>query len=487
MDGTTHSITNKALKSTKWVLMSTMISKVWQPIVMIILARLLSPNDFGLMALALVVMTFMNMFQDFGLIAALIQYSDNVDKAANVVFWTNLGLGVIWYILLFSASPYFALFFDNKDVTNILRVIGLSFVIYPLMSVQLTKLSKEMEFKRLFFFNLVPAIIPGMISVSLALIGYGVWALVFGTLISSIIQVLIVWLFISWRPRWEYDINILKKFLGFGSFVSMGSFLGWGITQIDNLFVGKFLGAGQLGIYSFGWNIGFWPLQNVILPLTKIFYPMFSNFKGDMGAIKKYYLKILEMTSMIIFPIGVFILMTSQLFIPLLLGAKWNEAIPVIQFFSIFGIIASVASVTPYVYNAIGRPDIYPKFMFGRVLVSIPAYYFASQRGIILLCITHLILAVFFMPINIYISMRVLRISLSELLYKLYIPIGCSVIMGLCILIFLTLIKRAQMLPDLISLIMVIAFAIMSYTLLLYFGRRETFFEVKKLLGEAIF
>jgi O-antigen/teichoic acid export membrane protein len=277
-------------------------------------------------------------------------------------------------------------------------------------------LSKELEFKRLFYFNLIPAIIPGTLSVILAYLGYGVWALVYGSIMSSITLAISIWFSIPWRPRLEYRLDILKELIGFGGFISFEAFLGWGITKIDNLFVGKFLGVGQLGIYSFGWNIGFWPLQNLLSPLTRIFYPMFSGFKGDIEIVKKYYLKIMELIAIITFPVGTVIALTAHLFIPAILGQKWISAIPVIQLLSIMGILGLIVSVAPTVYKAIGRPDIMPKFMLVRALFSVPVYFWFSQKGIIPLCIAHLILAILFVPINSYISMRVLNISFSELL-----------------------------------------------------------------------
>ncbi len=486
MKETPQSITHKAIKSTKWVFLSTVISKIWQPVITIILARLLSPEDFGLLALAIVVTSIIALFQDLGLAHALIQRREHMEEAADVIFWSGLVLGIFWYGAIFISAPFAAYYFHDERVISVLRIIGISFVVNPFGIVQKTSLTKELHFKELFYLNLIPTVVPGIVSIILAIEGFGVWALVLGSLMSPISSVVIVWFKIPWRPRWRYNLSIAKEMLGFGGFVSAESFLGWGITKIDNLFVGRFLGARQLGIYNMGWNVGFWPAQNLSVPIINIAYPMFSKLQQDMHTVRKHYLKIIELISLVSFPLGILIALTAHMFVPLLLGNRWMDAIPIIQLLSIIGILASIVWINPQIYRAIGRPDITPKFLVARSIISIPLYYFAAQKGIIFLCGIHLMLVAFFVPINIYIGMRVLDISLREIIGKLSSAINCSIIFIGAILILFQLLRIFPILSGLVSLSIIISLSALTYIIFFYLLYRHKFLETTRLLFQAI-
>ena len=185
----TREVTQAAIKGTKWVFLSAFVSNACQPFFTIILARLLVPSDFGLIAYATIFIGVVKLVQDIGLRQALIQKKEDIEKSADIVFTVNIVLGLIWYLGAFMVAPYLAEFFNDSRITNILRIMALSFLIIPFGSVQNTLLTKHLHFSKLFFLGLVPALIPGLVSIVLAIVGYGVWSLVVSTKCAMLIAV----------------------------------------------------------------------------------------------------------------------------------------------------------------------------------------------------------------------------------------------------------------------------------------------------------
>jgi len=486
MNESIRSITHKAIKSTKWVFLATILSKASQPVVTVILTHLLIPNDFGLMAIATIVMCFMNIFQDIGLGSALIQRKDKIEESANVIFWTNIGLGIFWFLLIFSAAPYIAIFFDNKNLTSILRVMGLVFLISPIGYVQLIFLSKEMEFRSLFYFDIIPVVVPGIVSVILAYVGYGVWALVYGLLSGKVLTVLIVWYLNDWRPGLKYSLNILKDLLWFGSYVSIESIQIWILNTIDNVFVGRFLNVTQLGIYSMGFNIAFLPLNYILSPISRVLFPTFSKLQDNLEDIKMIFLRLLKFNALISFPLGLFLFFYADNLVSIFLGENWLLTIPVVKLLAPYGMISSVVGFSNTVYRSIGRPDIMPKFYTIRLFISVPAYYFATQNGLLTLCVTHLLLSGLFAPVNFYIIMKVLGIRMKAVIEIFRDVVICCIISATIGHMFTVYISSRYNTGDVVLITSFILVFGSLYILLLKLIGRETYGEMKKILRIAI-
>ena len=188
MDEPKQPITAKAVHSLKWSALMEIVSRTAQPIIFVILARLLTPADYGVMATAMIAISFSQMFWDAGLSKALIQTKAAPEDAAHVVFWTNVVLGLLIYILLYLAAPAIALFFKSPASGPVLRVLGIQIVIASLTSVQQALFVRDLDFRGLFWIKLLTAFIPGLFSIPLALKGFGIWALVTGSLVAQIIN-----------------------------------------------------------------------------------------------------------------------------------------------------------------------------------------------------------------------------------------------------------------------------------------------------------
>jgi teichuronic acid exporter len=409
----------KTMSGMKWTYMSTILSRGISPITLIFLARLLTPADFGLVAMALAVTTLLKCFSDLGFNHAMVQQSGEDEKIASLAFWTLLLLGICWFVLMWITAPFVASYYKNDDVIPLLRVLGLSFIIQPFSDVPLAILLRDLKFKALFYRQLIPQLFQGASSVILAFLGYGAWALIIGNLVGIVGTSVVVWCVTSWRPTLSMDVRSYKSMFRFGSFVSIQNVLGWLMAKAGDLFVGRYLGASSLGFYRMGSTYGNLPLIFVGKPFHSVAYPMLCRLSNDLDEIKHKYKLYIKWISVVAIPSGIAIVFIMPFVIPILLGSRWIPAIPVLQFIALTSMLSSIVGLNTEVYKAIGRPDISVKFFSIRVMATLPVYYFASQQSITALALSQAGLTFFFVPINIFICTRVLGIGYFAVLKKL--------------------------------------------------------------------
>ena len=283
-----HNISKKSISSVKWSALTEVVSRAVTPLTFVILARILTPQDFGVLAIAQIAISFCYLFWDAGLQKALIQTREPLKKAANVVFWINLALGLVIYAVLFATAPLLAVFFKCPAACAVLQVLGLQIIVGSLTTVQQSLFLRNFDFKLLFWVRLATAAIPALVSIPLAYLGYGVWALVSSSLVGAFINLVIVWVRSSWRPQFCFDTGIARKMANFGSWIVLDSLVGWFISQGDAVVVGRFLGVKELGIYRTGRNI-----LDILFGLTlnsiyPILYPAFSALHGDKDALRSF-------------------------------------------------------------------------------------------------------------------------------------------------------------------------------------------------------
>lgn len=404
-------VTTKATKSVKWLALMEIVSRTAQPIIFVVLARILAPADFGVMATAMIAISFSQMFWDAGLSKALIQAREAPEDAANVVFWTNIFLGVLIYLILFISAPAIALFFKSSASGPVLRVLGLQIVISSITSAQQALFVRDFDFRGLFWIKLITAFVPGLCSIPLAFFGYGVWALVAGSLAGQILNFLLLWRRSTWRPQFNYDKRLAVKLFKFGFWVLLESLGAWLIIWGDNLVVGRFLGVHDLGVYRTGWMLVTIIFGLFLNPLLPVLYPTFSRLQDDFPALKDAFNKVNRIVLAFALPMGTGLLLVGPEAAVLLFGPKWQGLGFVIAVLGLMHGIAWLIGINAELYRAMGRPDLNPKIMYICLLYYLPAYFISAQYGVEAFTLTRFVVAFMAMPIHIYICVRVLHVS----------------------------------------------------------------------------
>ena len=388
-----------------------MVSRAAQPIIFVVMARLLTPADYGVVATASIAITFSQMFWDAGLSKALIQTKESIKDAADVVFWTNIMLGVALYLGLLASATTIAEFFKSPASGPVLRVLAVQILIASFTSVQQAIFMRDLDFRSLFWIRLVTAFVPGIISIPMAFFGCGVWALVAGSLIGQVVNLVLLWSKSPWRPRFHYDKAVARRLFGFGVWVVLESIGGWCIMWGDNLIVGRFLGVHDLGVYRTGSLLVTTIYGLALNPVLPILFPTFSRLQDDHVALTNMFHKVNRVIISLALPMGVGLMLVGPEIGSALFGQKWQGLGVVISVMGLMQGTAWLVGLNAELYRAMGRPDVNTKLMYAQLLYYLPAFYIASQYGLMVFVWTRFLVALVATPIHIFLCVRMLSAS----------------------------------------------------------------------------
>jgi len=381
------SLREKTVEAVFWVAVSRFSSSILSFITTLVLARLLAPDDFGLVAIASLVINALQIFRDLGLSQALIYRRDDIQKAADTAFFLVPATGVILYGLAYLAAPHVAVFFENEIVKPVLRVLALDIVISSLGTVPSTLLERELNFGKRVTAEILSNVGYAAVCIALASIGLGVWSIVYGQLTQSVIAAVLVWILSPWRPAFGFDKNIAVEISRYGKDIVATAILIFIFTNIDDAFVGKMLGTSSLGFYTLGFSIANLPRQLVTSLVDRVTFPTYSKLQEDYQALSRAYLRSVKLVSVFSMPAAFGIFTLAPDIILTLYTRKWEASIVVIQILSFYGLCRSIGALSGNVFMAIGKQSVMPKMTLVQLLLfSALIYPLAMTFGIIGVC-----------------------------------------------------------------------------------------------------
>jgi len=341
-----------------WTGVSRLSTQVFRFIIIIILARLLNPADFGIVGLAAIFLGLIDVIKELGLSAAIVQRKEINEIHLSTSFWASVIAGITLFIIAILASPFVADFFQEDIVQPILIVSAIGLIIGSFSVIHYALLEKSLNFKKLTIAEVCAAFVSGMVSVFLAINGYGVWSLVFGGLAGSFISVVILWKIVAWRPSLRFSFARFKELFGFGSHVMGSKVLNYTHSNMDYLVVGKLLGTSALGYYSFAYHLITFPVHKVSMMVTRVTFPAFSTIQDDNNTLRKGYLKVVRYISLITFPMLAGMFVVAPEFVVVVYGAKWAPMILPLQILCLAGALKSIGTTTGSILLSKGRADI---------------------------------------------------------------------------------------------------------------------------------
>lgn len=389
------SLKSSVITSLIWKFLERIGTQGVQFVVAIVLARLLSPTDFGLIALVTVFIAIANVFVQSGLNTALIQKknADNIDFST--VFYASLGLAGIIYGILFFGAPLIAKFYnDQTTLIPVIRVLGLMLLLGAVNSIQEAYVARNMMFKKLFYRS-VGAIIPaGTIGVVCAYMGFGVWALVAQQLSNSFLVCVIMWFTVKWRPSFIFSFERWKQLFSFGWKLLCSALLDTVFRNLQNLIIGKFFSPADLGYYNRGDQFPNIIVSNINVSVQSVMLPSFSSIQDDRARLKSVARRAIATSSFIILPMMAGLAAVAEPLTLVVLGEKWLPAVPFIQICCFSYAFWPIHTTNLSAINAVGRSDIFLKLEF-------------IKKG---LCMTALLLALIFTrsPIGIAVAAAVI-------------------------------------------------------------------------------
>jgi len=350
-------VKDKALKGIFWSAIERFSAQGVQFVLGIILARLLSPSDYGLVGMIAIFIAISQVFVLSGFGAALIQKIDRDEKDFSTTFYYNLTISLLFYGLLFFLAPYIANFYNEPLLVNLTRAVSLSIVIEAFAVVQRAKFIINVDFKSQTKASVSSVIISGTIGILLAYKGFGVWALVVQSLARSSINVGVLWYISKWIPRESFSYNRFKRLFSYG-----GNLLAAGLfhslaQNLNKIIIGKAFSSETLGLYSRANSLAMFPSQNIKTIISRVTFPILCEFQNDEVKLTEMYQKIIKSTALLIFPLMTFLVVLAEPFIITLLTEKWKDCIELLQVVSIGLMFLPINSLNVQIFGVVGRTD----------------------------------------------------------------------------------------------------------------------------------
>ncbi|WP_455537633.1 lipopolysaccharide biosynthesis protein [Terrisporobacter sp.] len=403
-------------------------------IVSIILARLLTPNDYGLIALTMIFISISNVFVQSGFGNALIQKKDADDTDFSSVFYFNVIISISLYIFIFLISPLIANFYNRNDLTHVMRLMGLSILIYGVNNIQRAYVSKTMQFKKFFYSTLVGTILSGIVGVIMAFKGFGVWALVSQYLTNTVVDTCVLWFTVKWRPKKLWSFERLKQLYSFGWKLLMSSFIDTVYNNMYDLLIGRIYNSAILGLYNKGSQFPSLIVTNINEPIQSVLLPALSQEQDDKERLKSMVRRSIVTSSFFIFPMMVGLAAIAKPLVIILLTEKWLGCVLFLQISCVTLVFWPIHTSNLQAINAIGRSDIFLKLEIIKKILSIAALIISMPFGIYVMVIGRAFVSLVCTVINAFPNKKLLGYSFVEQWKDIAPYLLLSLIMGVGVL-----------------------------------------------------
>lgn len=392
---TEESLSEKTARGTFWVFTLRIADRLLKTVRTIILARLLSPDDFGIFGIALLVLSTLEVFSQTGYPQALIQKRGEIKHYLNTAWTVGLIRGFLIAIVVFFMSKPAAVFFATPDAEKIVRVIVISIIVRSFNNIAVIYFHRELEFQKFFKYRFLGTIADFVVAIAAAFFLKSVWALIYGLLAGNLTRCMMSYVIEPYRPKLQFDRNQAGELFSFGKWIIGSGSLIFFIVQGDDIFVGKALGAAMLGFYQVAYRISHMPTTEITLVISNVSFPLYSKLQGNLTTLKNAYLRILQLTTLISFPLAGIIFALAQEFTQLFLGKQWMPIVPSMKVLILAGLIRSLITTTIPLLRAVGKPKIETKWQVIRLSALIILIYPLTIRyGILGTSISVLISAI---------------------------------------------------------------------------------------------
>ncbi|WP_302593866.1 lipopolysaccharide biosynthesis protein [Faecalibaculum rodentium] len=427
-------------------------------VVSIVLARILIPEDYGQIALITVFTSIMQVFVDSGLGTALIQKKDATDLDFSSVFFFNLIVCLILYILMYLCAPLIAEFYKDSSLVPIIRILSLTIIISGVKGIQQAYVARFMLFKRFFFSTLGGTVFSAFLGIGMAYAGFGVWAIVFQQLSNTTIDTLILWLTVKWRPKKMFSWRRLKGLLSFGWKMLISSLLDTTYTNIRGLIIGKMYSPIDLAYYNQGEKFPSVIASNINTSIDSVLLPTMSSAQDNRARIKAMTSRSIKTSTYIMAPLMMGLAFCSEPIVHLILTDKWLPCLPFLRVFCVTYMFYPIHTANLNAIKAMGRSDLFLKLEILKKIVGMGLLIATMWFGVMAMTYSLLISCVLSQIINSWPNKKLLNYSYKEQLRDILPSITLSIFMGLIV----SLVSIFH-LPSLITLIMQIAVGIIIY------------------------
>ena len=353
-------------------------------------------------------------FIDSGFSQALIQKQNRTKEDFSTVFYTNLLVSVFAYILLYVSAPYIASFYDEPELIKVSRIVGLNLIIQALCIVQNVKIAIRLDYKLLTFASLISVFIGGGIGIIMAYKGYGVWALVFQSIISGLIKNIIIWFNSHWYPQWLFSIQSFKRLFGFGSKILCSTILHTVYLNMYTLVIGKFYDSSSVGFYNRANSLANFESINITNVIQRIYFPLLCEKQNSEVEFKNFLRQSLRLSLLIVMPVSILVAIFSECIIYIVFTEKWLPVAPLLSILSLAYILYPMLSLNVQVLQAKGYPNLFLKAEVYKKIFAIAILISTLNFGVSILCLGVLLYNIVDYAIVVYYEKKIMQTSFIE-------------------------------------------------------------------------
>lgn len=417
---------NKILNATKWSTFTEIAAKLVSPITNMILARILVPEAFGVVATVTMIVSFAEMFTDAGFQKYLVQREFKNEKErfnnANVAFWTNLGIAILLWIAIFTFREIIAESVGNPGLGNVIAISSIQLLLTSFSSIQMAFYRREFDFKTLFIVRMVAVLIPFAVTIPLALIGLGYWALIIGSITMQLSNATILTIKSKWKPQFFFSLIILKEMLSFSIWSLIEAISIWLTIWADTFVIGNVLNQYYLGLYKTSTSMVNSLMGLITGSTTPVLFSTLSRLQNDEVKFNNMFLKFQRLISIIVFPLGVGVYLYRDLATQILLGSQWSEASGVIGIWALTSSVMIVfGNYCSELYRARGMPKLSFVAQLLHLIVLVPACIISSKHGFWALVYTRSLIRLQFILVHLIIMKLVVNFPILRI-FKNVLP-----------------------------------------------------------------
>ena len=424
------SIKHQVVKGVMWSVIERFSVQGIQFVLTIIIARLVLPSDYGLIAMLNIFLAIAQVFVDSGFSNALIQKKDRTETDFSTVFYFNIFISVVFYLLLYVSAPYIASFYKEPELSSVTRWIGLNIVIAGFSIVQRAKLTINVDFKRQAKASLTAVLISGIAGILLAYKGWGVWALVVQSLSNSLLNTLLLWIFAKWTPKLVFSKESFNTLFTFGSKLLLSGLLHTIYINLYSLVIGRRYSSMDVGFYNRAYQFANFPSINIVGVIGRVIFPIQCGMQDDNERLKIFFIKYLRIACFIIFPLMTIVAVLSKPLILLVLTEKWLPASELLSILCAACMWYPIMVVNNQILNVKGRSDYFLRAEVFKKVIAIAILFITLPFGTRALCWGIVVYNFFDMIIIIYYSKMVISVKYLEQLRNIMPLFFASLLTG---------------------------------------------------------
>lgn len=401
----------KALSGFKWGTLERIATYGISFVISVIIARILVPSDYGIVGMIAIFLAISQVFIDGGFGSALIRKQDRTNLDFSTVFYYNIAISLVFYLILFVCAPLIAKFYNMPVLIPVTRVVALNTVIGAFGAMHRTKLNIAVDFKTQAKISIITLFITGTIGIFMAYKGFGVWALIIQGLASTLVSTGLIWHFVHWKPEFAFSRSSFLELFGFGSKLMLAGLLNATYTNIYNLVIGKKYNASDLGYYTRADSIVQLPASNITMLIQRVTFPVLSEIQNDTKRLAESYRRLLKMTAFIIFPFMTLLAALSEPLIKVLLTDKWSPSVPLMQILCFGFMFFPIHAINLNLLQVKGRSDLFLRLEILKKLMITIVLFVSFNFGVLAICLGIVLTSLVSLIINTYYTGKFIHVG----------------------------------------------------------------------------